>query len=401
MWDEVKFLYMKMINLGVFGFGCVGTGLWHVLEETNNQHAKIKKICVKNANKERRIDPGYFTLDKNELLNDSEIDVIVELIDDADAAFEIVKGAMINGKGVISANKKMIAEHLEQLIHLQKKYDVPFLYEGSACASIPIIRNLEEYYDNDMLSSVSGIFNGSTNFILTKMIEEGMEYETVLKEAQKVGFAETDPSLDVDGIDAKYKLVIVIFHAFGLISKPEHVFNYGITRISPFDIKFARNHGYNIKLIAKCKRIDDHIEAYVMPSFVADHSTLSFTKNEYNAVILESAFSENQLLYGKGAGDKPTGSAVLSDISALNYSYRYENKKYARNHHKLELTKDLELNVYVRYSNGTTPDFQDFESISEKYYGQTDNYITGQIKLSKLENAKWKDSDDISVIAYN
>jgi homoserine dehydrogenase len=392
---------MKKINLGVFGFGCVGTGLWYVLQETKNENTEIKKICIKNIDKERSIDKSYFTADKHDLLDDPSIDVIVELIDDADAAFEIVKEAMEKGKGVVSANKKMIAENLETLVNLQREHDVPFLYEGSSCASIPIIRNLEEYYDNDMLSSVSGIFNGSTNFILTKMIDEGMDYEKVLKEAQEVGFAETDPSLDVEGIDAKYKLVIIIFHAFGLISRPEDVFNYGITRINPFDIKFAKNHGFNIKLIAKCKKIGNHIEAYVIPSFVDVSSTLSFTKNEYNAVILESAFSENQLLYGKGAGDKPTGSAVLSDISALNYDYRYEYKKHKRFNEKLELTKELELKVYVRYSNGTAPDFNDFEHISEKYYGENDNYITGVINLSKLENARWKDDKDISVIAYN
>jgi homoserine dehydrogenase len=134
---------------------------------------------------------------------------------------------------------------------------------------------------------------------------------------------------------------------------------------------------------------------------VDSSSTLSFTKNEYNAVILESAFSENQLLYGKGAGDKPTGSAVLSDISALSYDYRYEYKKHVRFNQKLELTKELELKVYVRYSNGTVPDFNDFEHISEKYYGENDNYITGIINLSKLENARWKNDKDISVIAYN
>lgn len=392
---------MKRINLGVFGFGCVGTGLWYVLNETNNEYTNIKKICIKNANKKRNIDQHYFTTDKQQLLDDSEIDVIVELIDDAEAAFDIVKEAMEKGKAVISANKKMISENLQTLIDLQKKHNVPFLYEGSSCASIPIIRNLEEYYDNDMLTSVSGIFNGSTNYILSKMIDEGLDYNVVLKEAQEIGFAETHPSLDVEGVDAKHKLVIIIFHAFGLISKPEDVFSYGITRINPFDIKFAQNHGLNIKLIAKCKKIEDHIEAYVIPSFVDDNSTLSFTKNEYNAVILESAFSENQLLYGKGAGDKPTGSAVLSDISALNYSYKYEYKKYERFHKKLKLTKDSELKVYVRYSNGTSPDFNDFEHIFEKYYSEYDNYITGTIKLSKLENATWKNDENISVIAYN
>lgn len=391
---------MKKINLGVFGFGCVGTGLWYVLQETNNEYTDIKKICIKNANKKRSIDASYFTTNKHELLDDPEIDVIVELIDDAEAAFDIVKEAMEKGKGVISANKKMIAENLQVLVDLQRKHNVPFLYEGSSCASIPIIRNLEEYYDNDMLTSVSGIFNGSTNYILTKMIDEGLDYDQVLKEAQDVGFAETDPSLDVEGIDAKYKLVIIIFHAFGLISRPEDIFNYGISRITPFDIKFAQNHGFNIKLIATCKKIGNHIDAYVIPAFVDNNSTFSFTKNEYNAVILESAFSENQLLYGKGAGDKPTGSAVLSDISALNYSYKYEYKKYVRFHEKLELTKELELKVYVRYSNGTTPDLGDFEHISEKYFGENDNYITGIIRLSNLENAKWKNDPDISVIAY-
>lgn len=392
---------MKKINLGVFGFGCVGTGLWYVLQETKNEYTDIKKICIKNLDKKRSIDKSYFTANKHDLLDDPNIDVIVELIDDADAAFEIVKEAMEKGKGVVSANKKMIAENLETLVDLQRKHNVPFLYEGSSCASIPIIRNLEEYYDNDMLTSVYGIFNGSTNYILTKMIDEGLQYENVLKEAQDIGFAETDPSLDVEGIDAKYKLVIIIFHAFGLICKPSEVFSYGITKINSFDIKFAQNHGFNIKLIAKCQRIENEIDAFVIPSFVDDNTPLSFTKNEYNAVILDSAFSENQLLYGKGAGDKPTGSAVLSDISALNHSYRYEYKKFERFDNKLQLSKEMPLKVYVRYSNGTTPDFNDFEHITEKYFGENDNYITGTIKLIKLENANWKDEADISVIAYN
>ena len=392
---------MKKINLGVFGFGCVGTGLWYVLQETKNEYTEIKKICIKNIDKERSIDKSYFTTNKHDLLDDPSIDVIVELIDDAEAAFEIVKEAMEKGKGVVSANKKMIAENLETLVKLQRKHNVPFLYEGSSCASIPIIRNLEEYYDNDMLTSVYGIFNGSTNYILTKMIDEGLEYENVLKEAQDFGFAETDPSLDVEGIDAKNKLVIIIFHAFGRISKPSEVFSYGITKISSFDIRFAKNHGFNIKLIAKCQRIGNEIDAFVIPSFVDDNTPLSFTKNEYNAVILDSAFSENQLLYGKGAGDKPTGSAVLSDISALNHSYRYEYKKFERFDNKLQLSKEMPLKVYVRYSNGTAPDFNDFEHIAEKYFGENDNYITGTIKLINLEKASWKDEDDISIIAYN
>ena len=177
------------LKLGIFGFGCVGTGLYKVLEEAESVDANIKKICIKHPDKPRSIDKKYFTTDKNELLSDPEIGVIVELIDDAEAAFDIVCEAMKNGKAVVSANKKMIAERLPELLKLEKKYHTPLLYEASVCASIPIIRNLEEYYDNDLLTSVSGIFNGSTNFILTKMIHENMSYSEVLKEAQEKGFA--------------------------------------------------------------------------------------------------------------------------------------------------------------------------------------------------------------------
>ena len=151
---------------------------------------------------------------QDELLNDESINVIVELIDDADAAYYIVTEALKKGKAVVSANKKLIAEHLEELLALQEKYNVPFLYEASTCASIPVIRNLEEYYDNDLLHSVSGIVNGSTNFILSKIFNEGLEFVEALLQAQQLGFAESNPSLDVLGIDAVNKLTILLTHAY-------------------------------------------------------------------------------------------------------------------------------------------------------------------------------------------
>ena len=159
----------RNLKLGIFGFGVVGQGLYHVLEETKGIKAEILKICVKNPNKKRPLPMKYFTYEKEDILQNPEVDVVLELINDPEAAYEIVTTALKNGKAVVTANKKMVADHMTELFELQKKYNAPLLYEGACCASIPIIRNLEEYYDNDLLSAVEGIFNGSTNYILTKV----------------------------------------------------------------------------------------------------------------------------------------------------------------------------------------------------------------------------------------
>ena len=230
----------KQLNIGLFGFGCVGYGLYEVLENTPTLKASIKKICVKNKAKQRPIPSDRFTFDRNDILNDEEINVVVELIDDADSAFEIVSAALRKGKAVVTANKKMIAEHLQELIALQRTYDVPLLYEASCCASIPILRNLEEYYDNELLDSVEGIVNGSTNYILTKMSEESQSYQNALSEAQAKGYAESNPLLDTGGFDAKYKLLIIAAHAFGGVLKPDQIFNAGIDRIGALEQQMPR-----------------------------------------------------------------------------------------------------------------------------------------------------------------
>lgn len=388
----------NQLKLGIFGFGCVGTGLYKVLEESGSVNARIKKIAIKHPNKARSIDKKYFTTSKEELLEDPEINVIVELINDSEAAFEIVSTAMKNGKAVVSANKKMIAEHLPELLEMEKKYQVPFLYEASVCASIPILRNLEEYYDNDLLTSVSGIFNGSTNYILTKMIDENIDYHQALQEAQEKGFAEEDPSLDVEGIDSKYKLCIILFHAFGLIHEPEKIFNFGIQRINSFDLQFAIQRNYVIKLIAQCRKVDNKIMGFCAPTFIAKNDPLAYVKYEYNGVVLESAFSENQLMIGKGAGDKPSGSAVLSDISALTYNYQYENKKYRLNKDLYFINSGI-YKIYVRYKNDIN--FNDFISIEEKFTNIEVNYLIGTISLEKLINSDWIQKSENNIIFLN
>ena len=213
----------KQHKIGLFGFGCVGQGLYDILEKTDFK-AEIVKICVKNKDKERSLPAHFFTYNSASILEDESISLVVELIDNADEAYEIVTTALKRGKNVVTANKKMVAEHLEELIQLQEEHGVSLLYEGAVCGCIPIIRTLEEYYDNELVFSVSGIFNGSSNYILTKVIQENLSYDVALKQAQELGFAESDPILDVGGFDPLYKLCIVALHAYGVIANPEEVF---------------------------------------------------------------------------------------------------------------------------------------------------------------------------------
>ncbi len=385
----------KHLKLGLFGFGCVGQGLYHVLDETPGIKAEIKKICVKTKNKTRPLSQDLFTFDKDEILNDPSIDVVIELIDDADAAFEIVKTALQKGKAVVTANKKMLAEHLEEIYQLQLKYGKPVLYEGSVCGSIPIIRNLEEYYDNDLLTGIEGIFNGSTNYILTKVFEEKKTYADSLKKAQELGFAESDPSLDVKGFDAKYKLVVAIVHTFGVFVKPEEVINIGIDRISDLDLKFARDNGYGIKLIARAFKSDKRVFAFVAPQFIETTHPLYAVRNEYNAVQVQSAFAEQQLFVGKGAGSYPTGSAVLSDVSALTYDYQYEYKKLHQLH-DLKFSNNLSIDAFVSFDHGTAITISDFVKFQSGYAANGKQYMVGRVKLEKLR--EWSKVEGVGII---
>lgn len=385
----------KNLKLGLFGFGCVGQGLYHVLHETKGLKAEIKKICVKTKNKPRPLGEDIFTFLKDDILLDPEIDLVVELIDDAPAAFEIVKTALQNGKAVVTANKRMLAEHLEEIYHLQKKYGKPVLYEGSVCGSIPIIRNLEEYYDNDLINSIEGIFNGSTNYILTKVFEERKTYDDALKQAQALGFAESDPRLDVKAFDPKFKLTILIAHTFGVFVKPENIINFGIDRISSVDLRYAKDHGLTIKLIARAIKVGEKIYGLVAPQFIENVHPLSAVRNEFNAVIVEGAFAEKQLFVGKGAGSFPTGSAVLSDISALTYDYRYEYKKLHQENH-LTFSNDATVDVMVSFIGPLLVSIADFEKFKGGFQGNGQQSMQGIVKLEKIR--EWSQQEGINVI---
>lgn len=383
------------LNIGLFGFGCVGTGLFEVLNQSNLLNAEIKRIVVKDPSKKRTISQDNFSYKKEDILEDPNINVVVELIDDAKAAFEIVTEAFKRGKHVVSANKKLIAEHLEELIALSKENNVSFLYEASACASIPIIRNLEEYYNNDSLKSIQGICNGTTNYILTRLNNELKSFDEILTDAQAAGFAESDPTLDIDGFDSKYKLQLLILHTFGLITRPEQVLNIGIRNIKTKDILFAKEKGKRIKYISFAKREDDKIFAFSAPVLVDETSFAYGIDYEFNGVSIEALFSDKQIFTGKGAGSYPTASAVLSDISALQYNYQYEYKKL--NSSTIYLENNVELKAFVSASNAEDLNKINFTEIHEEYVSPDYNYRVGVLDLNQIDHDLYRDNPNLFI----
>lgn len=209
---------MEQINIGLFGFGTVGQGVYKVIDNAKNAHAVISKIAVRNLAKTRdtQAPQKLFTDKATDILDNPEINLIVEVIDDPVAGYDIVTRALRKGIPVVSGNKAMIARHLPELIELQRQYDTALLYDASSCGSIPVIRNLEEYYDNDLLLEVKGILNGSSNYILSRVFDHNQHYAEALRKAQELGFAESDPSFDIEGYDSLFKLIIITVHALGV-----------------------------------------------------------------------------------------------------------------------------------------------------------------------------------------
>lgn len=373
----------KKINIGLFGYGVVGQGVYNLFTNTKSIDLDIVKICCKHEEKKRNISMDHFTFNKSEILTNNSIDLIVEAIDDAEAAFEILKQALSSGKDVVTANKKMLAENLEEIINLQEKYGKSVLYEGSSCGSIPIIRNLEEYYDNEMLNNVRGIFNSSSNYILTQIFDHNKDYDIAVKRAQDLGYLESDPSKDIIGFDALYKLIVVTAHAYGVIVKPENVVIHGLQNLDRFDIEFAKEKGWVVKTIATVQKVDDnHIALYVMPTFVTNDNSFRNIDDADNAIMVEAAFSQNHFFTGKGAGGYPVGSAILSDVSAYSYQYKYAYKKMT--YSDLSVSEDVTLKVYMRYFDKENLDTFQFEKIEGQYISKEYNYVMGKIKLSAL-----------------
>ena len=377
----------KEIKIGLFGFGSVGRGLYDVLGAVEGKDITIRRICVRDLSKDRGV-AADFTDQPDRIFEDPEINMIVELIDDADAAYRIVRRALESHLPVVSGNKKMLAYHLPELIELGKQTSTPFLYDASACGSIPVIRNLEEYYDNDLLVSVKGILNGSSNFVLSKIFNENMTYDKALRLAQELGFAESDPSLDFDGWDSLFKLVILTIHAFGLYVAPEKIFRYGISTMNDADIRFASEKQRRIKLVGHVEKMNDGgVYLWVVPQLISRDKYIYSVEDEFNGVVIKGRYYYKQFMFGRGAGGHPTGAAVLSDITACKYDYRYE---YKRMNSGLDIrhTNDVCHRIYFRYRTEEERNLIPFRLVREQYTSGEWNYVVGDVLLADLVSVK-------------
>lgn len=315
---------MKTIKIGLLGLGNIGTGTYKTLEmnreeieSTVNAKVEIVKILEKDVDRDRGIDVPMekFTQDPDVIFKDPDIDIVIELLGGIEPATTFMLTAMENGKHVVSANKAAIAANYNKLMDTAKANGITFKYEASVGGGIPILGTLQGPLRANKFNEVLGILNGTTNYILHMMTKEGMDYDTALKDAQALGFAEADPTADVEGIDAANKLTILIALMFGKYVAPEDIPTTGITHITKEKIEEARSNGCKIKLIAHAKKLDNgEIEYEVRPMHISATHPLANINKEFNAVFIKGNAVDDMMFYGKGAGPLPTGSAVLGDV---------------------------------------------------------------------------------------
>ncbi|MFA7501282.1 MAG: homoserine dehydrogenase [Sulfurimonas sp.] len=305
-----------MVKIGILGVGTVGGSVAKILEKNSDiiEARSGKKIVVaRGVSKEPR-DEFSFSITDNpmDVINDPDIDIVVEVMGGVDFPFEMVKKALEKGKAVVTANKAMLAYHRYELQEIAG--DIPLMFEASTAGGIPIIGALRNGLSANHIDSIMGIMNGTCNFILTKMIGEGAQYSTVLKEAQELGYAEADPTFDVGGFDAAHKLLILSSIAYGINAKPEDILIEGIDAITPTDVEFAKDFEYAIKLLAIAKKVGNGVELRVHPTMIPVNSMIAKVDGVMNAVMVRGDAVGETLYYGAGAGGDATASAVISDI---------------------------------------------------------------------------------------
>ena len=310
---------MKTLKVGIIGFGTVGTGVYKVLQSFSN--IEIKKIAVKNITKKRNIenlDTNLLTQDPYEIVNNPEIDIVIEVAGGVNPTFDIIKTAIKNKKHIVNANKELLAKKGSELFQLAKENKVIILYEAAVAGGIPIIMPIKTILCANKITKIAAILNGTTNYILTKMAEKELSYETALKQAQELGYAETDPTGDVEGFDAAYKIAILSTISFNKKVDINKIYREGITKITAQDIKSAKELGYTIKLIAMGQVLENgKIDVRVHPMLVAKKHLLAKVKNATNSIMLTGYPVGDLIFTGAGAGAEPTASSVVGDLLVL------------------------------------------------------------------------------------
>ena len=313
----------SVFNIGIIGFGTVGTGLVSALLDNAEEIARrvghpvtLKRIADLDVTTDRgvRVPDGVLSQDVDALLDDPEIDVVVELVGGYEPAKTFILRALKAGKNVVTANKALLAQHGEEIFAVAEEVGLEVGFEAAVGGTIPVIRAIKEGFSANVIETVFGIVNGTGNYILTKMTEEGLDFETVLKEAQDKGFAEADPTFDVDGIDSAHKIAILANLCFGTPVRMEDILIEGIRLIEPVDLELAAELGYRVKLLATAKRVDDSLDVRVCPTMLPESQIISQVGGAFNAIYIKGNKSDANVLIGQGAGSLPTGAAVAADI---------------------------------------------------------------------------------------
>lgn len=316
----------RIVKVGLFGCGVVGSGFVRMLQDRCEEYASqyntdisIEKICVRDVSKDRDlvINSALYTSDRDELIYDESIDIIIEVMGGYDDAKDVIIRSLENGKDVITANKYLLSHEIEELRAIAKANRRQLIYSASVCGSVPVISAIDTFRSYDRVTNIRGIVNGSTNFILTMMADKGVTFARALEEAQRRGFAEADPTFDISGQDAAQKLSVLCFHAFGEYIDPQQIDRVGIERISLTDIHDAAEKEEVIKLIAEAELVMGKVQAKVSPKRIPKSHVFANTNDEFNALEITTEFAGRQILYGKGAGSFPTASAVVNDLISL------------------------------------------------------------------------------------
>lgn len=333
------------MNIGLLGFGFVGQGFHQLVSQKPSLGLVIRRIGVKDPAKPRPNLGIPFTTDPGALLDDPSLDLVVEAIPALDEAYQFVHAALERGKHVVSANKRMLSHHLPELSALAHAKGVQLRYEAAVGGAIPVLTALGTYYQTEELTEIRAIVNGTSNYVLTKMADEGLAYADVVHKAQELGFAEADPTLDVGGFDPKFKIILLAAQAWGSWAAPDSVINLGIQPLGVEELNLAKALGLRIKLVAHAiRRADGTVQLSVLPAFLPPDDVLFPIREEINAIHLQGAASGPHLLVGRGAGSLPTGTAVLADVRAIQRGQTLAQPVIRLG----QLTQDAQVNLYIR-----------------------------------------------------
>jgi homoserine dehydrogenase len=360
---------MKEIKVGLIGFGTVGSGVARILQKNSRLIEKrmgaklvLKRIADIDLETDRgvKLKPGVLTRRAEEVIKDPEIDIVMELIGGIEPAKTFILKAIRNKKHIVTANKALLALHGEEIFREAHHFGVDVNFEASVGGGIPLIRSIKEGLVANRIHSIFGILNGTSNYILSKMTDEGRDFKEVLKEAQEKGYAEADPTYDIEGIDAAHKLSILVRLAFGTALRFNEIFIGGISEITPLDIQFGREFGYRIKLLAIAKMEKGKIEARVHPTLIPEGHLLSTVEGVFNAIYIKGDAVGPALFYGQGAGQMPTGSAVVSDLVELGRNLLVQAKghrvpslsyqEFAIKKNPLKKIEEVVMPYYMRFS---------------------------------------------------